>query len=192
MKEMNRMLSRTAATLFVLMAIAAVPSFAAPEPLDDGEVRRQLTDQIDGFQLPGLVTGVDVDPFLLGATGTQEIIIRLKSPSVAVAAANNNNMSPTDQVSHKAMVEKEQSAFMQRTGTSSAEITCLQTALNAVFLEIDASEVTALAADPDVVSIHRVANYEMHLSETVSYIGGTIVQNEGFDGTGVTVGTFVR
>ena len=127
-----------------------------------------------------------MDPALLTATGTQEIIIRLKSPSVAVAAANGD-MTPTDLVSHKAMVENEQANFMQRTGTSSAEIICLQKVLNAVFLEIDASEVAALAADPDVESIHRVVNYEMDLSETVPYIGGTIVHNQGYDGTGVTV-----
>jgi len=59
--------------------------------------------------------------------------------------------------------------------------------MNAVMLEVDASALTALAQNPNVVSINPIRNYELDLSETVPYIGATAVQAAGFDGTGVRV-----
>jgi subtilisin family serine protease len=183
---MNPIIGIAAAVVF-LLGLASTTS-AAPVPID-GEVRQLLTEQIDVHQLLTAqieqpVNGVDVDPALLVATGAQEVLVKLKSSPVAEMA---NSMSQLELMAHKAMVENEQSTFMDRTGTKAKEITCVQTLLNAVFLNIDASEVGAIASDPDVVAIHRVTNYEMMLDETVPYIGATKVQNEGYDGTGVKV-----
>lgn len=151
----------------------------APQPIDT-EARQWLPKSIS---LP-LTSSVDVDPALHGAKGAQEIIVRLKSPPAAMIA---NDMSQTEITEHKAMLVDEQTQFMKRTGTSSKEITCVQTLLNAVFLTIDAEEALSLAEDPFVVSIHRVGHFEKQLSETVPYIGATQVQNEGYDGTGIKV-----
>jgi hypothetical protein len=52
-----------------------------------------------------------------------------------------------------------------------------QRALNAVMLEMDTAGLSALAADPAVISINPVINYHIVLSETVPYIGGTAVQD---------------
>ena len=59
--------------------------------------------------------------------------------------------------------------------------------LNAVFVEVDASALEAIAADTDVLRVSPVGNYELDLSETVPYIGAAAVQAEGVDGTGVKV-----
>lgn len=173
---------RTIAAFGAALLVVAVS--AAPEPIDQ-ELRQFLPEQIEQVKLhKPLSSAVDVDPALTGAKGSQEVIIKLKSPSVAMMA---NEMSQTELMSHKAMLESEQTQFMERTGTSSKEITCVQTLLNAVFLKVDASEVAALADDPDVVSVHSVGHYQMHLSETVPYIEATKVQNKGYDGTGIRV-----
>ncbi len=60
-------------------------------------------------------------------------------------------------------------------------------ALNAVILEIDASALNELAANPAVLSINPVVDYELDLSETVPWIGATAVHDLGYDGTGIKV-----
>ena len=54
-------------------------------------------------------------------------------------------------------------------------------------VEIDADSLGVLAADPNVLSIHRIANYELTLLETVPYIGGSAVHDAGYTGEGVRV-----
>ena len=54
-------------------------------------------------------------------------------------------------------------------------------------MEIDASQIAALAKDPDILSIHKVRDYQMDLSETVPYIGASAVQDMNIDGEGVRV-----
>lgn len=180
----------TRGRLSVIASAAAVLCFAvlvsaAPELLEE-KVRRQLqTIELEHLKLPKPVSSANIDPALVGATGTQEITVLLKSSPVALVASEMSQ--PEQLIEHKAKVESEQQDFMSRTGTKENEITCVQTLLNAVFLRVDAAKVKTLAADPAVESIHRVGTREMDLSETVPYIGATKVQDLGFDGTGVKV-----
>jgi hypothetical protein len=51
----------------------------------------------------------------------------------------------------------------------------VQIVLNAVFVEVDASILPQLAADPAVLRIAPVGNYELDLTETVPYIGASKV-----------------
>ena len=60
-------------------------------------------------------------------------------------------------------------------------------ATNVVMLTIDAGSLAALAADPAVVSIKPVVDYQMSLHETVPQVGATAVQYAGFTGNGVRV-----
>ncbi len=62
-----------------------------------------------------------------------------------------------------------------------------QLVLNAVFIEVDAALLPELAKDPAVTRIAPVANYELDLSDTVPYIGGSAVQAQGIDGSGIRV-----
>lgn len=54
-------------------------------------------------------------------------------------------------------------------------------------VRIDASQVEAVANLPNVRAVRRLDNYQLHLSETVPYIGAAAVQSLGFDGSGVRV-----
>ena len=54
-------------------------------------------------------------------------------------------------------------------------------------LRVDAKAIAKLAANPSIVSIKPVIDYQMSLGETVPYVGGTAVQAAGYDGKGVKV-----
>src|SRR5881409_2464351 len=59
--------------------------------------------------------------------------------------------------------------------------------LDALIINIDSSQVNAMASLPNVASIRPVQTYQIELSDVVPYIGATAVHNLGFDGTGVRV-----
>ncbi len=127
-----------------------------------------------------------IDPALASAQGPQQIVVRLRSPSVG----KHTDKSPAGRTAHKAKLKNEQSAFFKRAATAAPGAKMLsssQMVLNAVFLEVDADTIDELASDPDVIRISRVKDYEMDLSETVPYIGASAVQAVGYDGTGVKV-----
>jgi subtilisin family serine protease len=170
------------------MAVAAT---AAP-PKDRLAARsQQLPGAIEQLRLPTPLQAeagslAIVDPALQEAEGRQRVIVRLRSPSVA----KYRGKSQSARVGHKSQLKNEQSAFVKRASRaapSSRKMAGVQTVLNAVFLEVDAKEIDKLAADRDVVTIHRVKDYEMDLSETVPYIGASAVQSAGYDGTGIRV-----
>ena len=130
-----------------------------------------------------------IDPALRTATGKQRVIVRLKGKSVA----RHHDQSPSGRISHKAKVKQDQDKFLRRAAKAapgSKSMARTQVVLNAVFLEMDASQIEELSKDRDVYSIHRVRDYELDLSETVPYIGAQAVQNAGIDGAGVKVAVF--
>jgi hypothetical protein len=178
-------------TFFVLATLIGFRLVVSEAPeLIDREPRQLTVEQVEQLKTETPVSGsvelADIDPNLLSARGTEEVIVRLRSPSVALA----NCESQEERMIHRIMIQGQQSNFMERTYTllsSVKQLACVHTLLNAVFLEIDAQEVSKLAADPDVVSIHRVSNYDIHMSETVPYIGAARVQKNGFDGTGIKI-----
>jgi subtilisin family serine protease len=127
-----------------------------------------------------------IDPALQNATGRQQVLIRLRSPSVGKHA----DKSPGGRMGHKQQLMNEQSAFVGRAmkaAPSAKKLASSQMVLNAVVMELDAASIEAIASDPDVYRISRVKDYEMDLSETVPYIGASAVQGVGVDGSGVKV-----
>jgi minor extracellular serine protease Vpr len=70
---------------------------------------------------------------------------------------------------------------------SATVIAQTQLVLNAVFLEVDGSKLSDIARDSAVERIAPIGDYELDLTETVPYIGGSAVQSMGFDGTGIRV-----
>ena len=114
-------------------------------------------------------------PSLMGAHGRELVIVRLKSSAL---------------VDGVAAVEAEQSEFLARclaTLPGIDVVAQVQLVLNAVFLEVDAEALPAIARDPLVSVVRPVGNYEKVLSETVPYIGSTTLQGIGLDGTGVSI-----
>lgn len=127
-----------------------------------------------------------LSPALATSSGLQQVVVRLVSDSVGEARAKGKRGNALK--SQKKAVNDQQDKFLSKHGKKGKVLGRTDTAINAVMLEVDASELAAMAADPAVASINAVVNYEHDLSETVPYIGGTFVQEElGFDGTGVSV-----
>ncbi len=171
--------------LLTMLALA-VPTGAqeaAPDRFD-----RPLPDSIENLKLDSPITAdvSKLDRDLSRATGEQTVIVRLVGDSVAESAA----ASKAAKKAQKKKVEAEQESFLsriQRVAPSARVVAETQTVLNAVFLEVDAADLPALAADAGVLRINRVVDYQLDLAETVPYIGATAVQDAGYDGGGVRV-----
>ncbi len=144
------------------------------EPLVAPEtVQRLALDQ------PMTLSGAEskIDTALSSATGPVSISVRLRETP-----------SPDGNAKQLAAIERQQARFLAKaTAAGAVKLGEVKRVLNAVFLEVDASQVVELAANPEVLSIKRVADYQMDLSETVPYIGASTVQGMDIDGTGVTV-----
>ncbi|MEO1204108.1 MAG: hypothetical protein AAFX10_15500, partial [Pseudomonadota bacterium] len=125
-------------------------------------------------------------PGLEQYVGRTQVVVRLASPSVGQLGATD----PGSQMSHKVNLQSEQAALLARLQAAAPSMEVLaqtQVVLNAVFVELDAAALPDIAADFAVARVAPVGHYELDLSETVPYIGGTAAQDLGFDGDGVQV-----
>lgn len=173
--------------LLTMLALA-VPTGAQEAASDRFD--RQLPDSIESLKLDSPITtsGIDrstLDSSLIAAVGDRQVIVRLTGDSLAESGITGDSA----QARFVNDLDKKQDQFVNRAreATGAVEVARVQRVLNAVFLEVDASQLVTLAADPDVERIAPVGTYEMDLSETVPYIGGTEVQNTGFDGSDIKV-----
>ncbi len=170
-----------------LMLAVLVPAAAGAADGPDRSDRASAPDHVAELQLDRPATsGVGLDAELRAATGTQTVIVRLVGDAVAESPAQTK----AARRAQKKAVQAEQAAFVDRASRIAPDAQVLaetQTVLNAVFLEVDAAALAELAADPSVLRISRVADYEMDLSETVPYIGAAAVQAAGYDGSGIKV-----
>jgi subtilisin family serine protease len=178
-----------AAGLTMLIGASGIPSASASERLA-ARSNAPLPASIAELRLAEPLTAQSdrsfIDPALAGAEGPQEVLVRLRSPSVAEQA----RISRGNGSAHKQKLIQEQSAFFKRVSKmapGTKKMADVQAALNAVVLEVDAAAIEELAADPAVYRISRVKNYEMDLSETVPYIGALSPPASAYDGTGVSV-----
>jgi minor extracellular serine protease Vpr len=175
----------------VALALTAIPA-GAQTPLERGE-GRELPSSIEELKLgrPVELSGItlaDIETSLLTAEGATEVIVRLVQPSVAELGATGNAA-----VRARDDLRRTQNALMDRVrGLDSGASLRAQTqiVLNAIIVEADAAILPQLAADPAVERIAPVGNYELDLSETVPYIGGSEVQDLGFTGKGIKVAVF--
>ena len=175
------------ATLFVFTNAASV--FAQTD-LPNRFEGRELPESIQTLKLESPIELEDqfqniLDQSLLGVNGVNRVIIRLSADSGAEAFAKG-----LDTARAKAAAISQQNDFLTTVlslDPNSRVIAKVQTVLNAVFVELDASILESLASDPRVLRIAPVGNYELDLSETVPYIGSTEVQDLGFDGKGIKV-----
>lgn len=152
------------------LVLSAVPLGAA-EPAE-------VADRFEDLRLSSPIAsdgGAAVDEALVGAEGQVQISVRMTEPSLALGG--NEGTIAAQQSEVTARIES-------LGGTVDGSV---QRVLNAVFATIDASAVADLAANGAVSTIREVTDYELDLSETVPYIGGTAVHDAGFDGSGVTV-----
>lgn len=147
-------------------------------------------NQLDSpLSLDNATALLKLDQSLIGTTGTAQVIVRFSEPAVARAAASGVQSRPA-QAALRDRIQAQQDAFVAAATSRDANARVLgstRVALNAVMMSVDTAVLAELAANPDVVSINPIVDYEMDLSETVPYIGATNVQNMGYDGSGVRV-----
>ena len=185
------MKKRTLLNVLLILAMAlAVSPAAFAQPGTD----RPLPDSYSGLKLstPQTVSNaaglLKVDRSLLTGSGLKRVVVRLAEPSVAAVAREGAGRSA--QQGQAASVRAQQDSVIQQARGLDGRTEVLgsaQKALNAVMLRASADTIRALAADPAVISIKPVIDYQMDLSETVPYIGASAVQAEGFDGSGIRV-----
>ncbi|MCZ8131179.1 MAG: S8 family serine peptidase [Steroidobacteraceae bacterium] len=119
-----------------------------------------------------------IDPALAVATGRQRVLLRLSSPSLAEGAPSREAVRTAQAAAIRPIL----------VAAPGARVTgAVQLALNAVFLEVDAKHLPALARDVRVASLSRVVDYERALADSVPYVGARTVQQLGYTGRGVRV-----
>ena len=128
-----------------------------------------------------------IDPVLLRSNGSQQVLVRFRSPSVAESSITN----PADGIMRREEIRIEQGTFVdrvQRLAPGARMIAEVQGVLNAVVLQADSATIRQIAADPSVARVSRVIDYQADLSETVPYITAKKLQKVGkLTGKGVKV-----
>ena len=154
---------------------------------DDGPVAPEV------FGLAIAPEDVLVAPELATASGLTQVVIGMVDAPLAKAAGDNakikgSALSAAQSRAYLRSLNARQTTLMSQVAAlGGVEIARLSKALNAVIVEIDASQLGAVAALENVASIRPVVNYEVDLSETVPYIGAAVAQANGVDGAGVRV-----
>ncbi|HUG48860.1 MAG TPA: S8 family serine peptidase [Candidatus Limnocylindria bacterium] len=179
----------------VCLLLGSMPAALA----QDARTDRGLPDAVKDLKLKkpreraSLTAEEKVALGLRAARGPQNVVVQLSQPAVAEVAATGQ--SAAGQRQQKSRVQVQQRGVINaasRLDRNARVLGTTQSALNAVILRIDAAEIAALAANPAVVSIRPVRDYERHdeqrnLGETVPYIGGSAVHDVGFTGEGIRV-----
>ena len=190
----RRRMQRVRVGSAVLVATAVGAGLAAAPA--DRTSRRTLPDAVARLRLASPETSLvgRLDASLVGSQGPQQVIVRLRTPAVAdVNRAPESTLRTSRdvaRVNRRVAIDTEQQAFLSRriSAIPGAQVIAqTRLVLNAVFLQVDAAHLSAIAADPAVLRVAPVGNYQVALSETVPYIGASSVQAQGYDGSGVRV-----
>jgi subtilisin family serine protease len=190
----HRLRVSIAALMSVCLLLTSLPAALAQDPRLD----RTLPDTISDLKLrnprtrDSLTAEEKVALGLRAARGPQEVVVQLTEEPVAQVAARGQGRNAQRQ--QKNRVDNQQRNLVNSASRLDHDLQVLgstQRALNAVMLEIDASQIDALAANPNVLSVRPVSDYERHfdknLEETVPYVGGAAVHDLGFTGEGTIV-----
>lgn len=151
-----------------------------------------------------------VDARLRRATGEVEVWVALDQDSLALTRAKLADATGTPRVraavrrdraqaaepaeiaramaGQRAAIQSQQAAVAgSLRGMGAQELARVSVAHNAIAVKVDAARVGDIARLPGVKAVRPVVEYEMHLGETVAYVGGAAVQAQGADGTGVLI-----
>lgn len=186
-------MSRRFIHLLIVLALAlGMPSAAFAQ---DGGPAIPGVDVAD-LALEETVQGekvVDVDAQLLTATGRVQVVVRMVDSSLAEVVGEHAKQQGFDLGNQeqreylKGLLEKQNDLIRQVDSLGAQQLGRVSKALNAVIIDVDASQIEEVAQLPGVASIRPLRDYQLDLSETVPYIGAQTVQDLGYDGTGVTV-----
>ncbi|HEX4897831.1 MAG TPA: S8 family serine peptidase, partial [Candidatus Limnocylindrales bacterium] len=172
---MNRRLF-SAAGLSLLLIATMIPAASAEGPT----LPRPMRGTSSG---PSLISKLDRS--LVGGSGRVSAVVRLVTEPVGTL------VGAAPQKARATKIAGEQAAVVAKLKGLDAKATILgqtKLATNAVLVEADAATLRELAADPRVLKIDPVRDYQLDLDETVPYIGGSAVHAAGFTGEGIVVG----
>ncbi|HYN47763.1 MAG TPA: S8 family serine peptidase [Candidatus Nanopelagicales bacterium] len=185
--------SRRRRLVAILVSLLFALSVAAPALAVDPPARPTgpLPQWIEKLKLPAPETGTvalgeKLDLSLRAARGPKNVVVSLSE----LAAADVADQGPAAEKAQVKKARAQQDTVIASATSLDANTRILGrtgTATNVVMLSIDAASLAALAADPAVVSIKPVIDYQTSLEETVPYVGATAVQGLGFTGKGVRV-----
>ena len=191
MPHINQGRGRIHAVLGALGLALAVPAatYAQQVPAPD----------VSALAVPREVTaGTDarLSPLLLKAKGQVNVWVQMQTSPLAAAAAKAKEsglpLTRGAQRAHLSQLDYEHDE-LSRTAASlgGRELARVSKAHNAVAFSIPAASLSALAAQPGVLTVRPVIDYQLDVSnptpETVPYIGATAVQNLGVTGKNVRV-----
>jgi minor extracellular serine protease Vpr len=145
-----------------------------------------------------------IDSRLRGTSGPVDVWVSLDQDSIAAAQAKlakaspgttGRKVSPSNVATFKTAAADQRSKIVTQQartgemlmGLGAEELGRVQVAHNAIAVRVDASQLQQIALVPGVKAVRPVINYELDLSETVPYVGGSAVQTAGVDGAGVKV-----
>jgi subtilisin family serine protease len=160
------------------------------------EVKAQEGPDVSQLAVPGAPVQTNSAPLALGTGGNVQVVVQLLDPPLAVANGKNakqlgGKLNAGQQRDYLNQLRTKQDAVLAQIGALGGnEIARLSKALNALVISIDASRLPDVANIPGVSTVRRVRDYQLNLSdlsETVSYIGATAVQNAGVTGAGMRV-----
>lgn len=187
MPQINQRSGRFHVVLGALSLALAVPAatYAQQVPAPDVSALAVPADLASS-------TDARISPLLLKAKGQVNVWVQMQtSPLAAVAAKAKESGLPLTrgaQRAHLSQLDYEHDE-LSRTAASlgGRELARVNKAHNAVAFSIPAASLSALAAQPGVLTVRPVIDYQLDLSETVPYIGAAAVQASGITGKGVRV-----
>lgn len=184
-------------TFNILVIFALVLSIASSASAQTGPTR-SLPASVQAQKLETSVEGADgivpatvtLNRSLVGAVGPQHVIVRLSATSVLQKAVDDPSSGTVGQRLQLRTVKLQQNSFLRearKTDPSLKVQGSVQRVLNAIIITADGVKLSELAAIGGVVSIKPVTDYELDLTTSVPWVGGTAAQTMGYDGTGVSV-----
>ena len=172
----------TIAAIGVLAVGSAVSAQTQPGP--DRTAGRDLPASVAALKLETPEVTTAQSP-VAAAAAAGRVVIRLSGESGADAFAKGRS-----EAAARAAARAQQDAFLARVqgiDSSALVLARVQLVMNAVFVQVDASKLAEIAADPAVLRVAPIGNYELDLTETVPYIGAKAVQDAGVTGRGIKV-----
>lgn len=118
-------------------------------------------------------------------SGTVEVIVHINVPSVA---SLGRSASAEARLAQAAAVQAAQDEVAGQVAALGGQVMGRFRVLSSgLAVSIDASQMAAIGQLARVVAVRPMGTYELDLTETVPFVGGTALQDMGYDGTGVKV-----
>src|SRR5438105_5842097 len=164
-------------------------------------VQAQEVTDVGALAVPGGAAQADarVSPLLLKAKGKINVWVQLQDPSLAARQADAKNSGlPLTRNEQRAWLaelhDKDDALSRVAVSLGGRELGRVSKSHNAVAFSVDASQLANLAAQPGVLAIRPVIDYQVAsappgnpTAETIPSIGASAVQNGGISGRDVRV-----